>query len=455
MSLKKYHFTALGGSVMHNLAIVLKEHGHTITGSDDEINEPSRSRLQAAGLLPAAIGWNPDLVSTDLDGVIVGMHARPDNPEIQKAQALGIPLISFPDFIFEASKNKQRVVVAGSHGKTTITAIILHVLEFYKRSFDYVIGSRVSGLTHSVRLSHDAPIIIIEGDEYFSSPLDRTPKFLRYQHHIGVISGIAWDHANVFPTEDEYIRQFDAFADATPKGGILVFNELDAVTAVLCNKERPDVLHVPFKTHPYELENGQVILISSSKERIPLRIFGKHNLMNIAAAKEVLKKIGVTAEQFYKAIPTFVGAAGRLDKIREDKHLVVFKDFAHAPSKVRATTEAVKELYNHRPLTGVLELHTFSSLLPSFLPNYKNTMKACSEAIIFVDPEKVKTKGSAIDAAMIQSAFQHPNLHVVESTQHLHELLLKKNWTNQSLLLMSSGAFGGLDIAQLTAQLKA
>jgi UDP-N-acetylmuramate: L-alanyl-gamma-D-glutamyl-meso-diaminopimelate ligase len=455
MSVKKYHFTAIGGSVMHNLAIVLKEHGHQVSGSDDEINEPSRSRLQAANLLPAEIGWNANRITQDLTAVIVGMHARPDNPEILQAQKLGIPLISFPDFIFQTSTNKQRIVVAGSHGKTTITAIILHVLEFYKRSFDYVIGSRVPGLANSVRLSTDAPLIVIEGDEYFSSPLDRTPKFLRYHHHIGVISGIAWDHANVFPTEDEYIRQFDAFADATPKGGILIFNELDAVTAVLCNKERPDILHVPFKTHPYEIENGRVILISSNKEKIPLKVFGKHNLMNIAAAKEVLKKVGITAEQFYKAIPSFVGAAGRLDKIREDNNLVVFKDFAHAPSKVRATTEAVKELYSQRPLTGVLELHTFSSLLPSFLPNYKNTMKTCAEAIIFVDPEKVKTKGSSINADIIQSAFQHPHLRVVESAEQLQELLLAKNWSNQSLLLMSSGSFGGLDIAQTTARLKA
>lgn len=439
---------------MHNLAIVLKEHGHLVSGSDDEVNEPSRSRLKAAGLLPESEGWNPEKITADLTAVIVGMHARPENPEIQKAQALGIPLISFPDFIYQHSLNKQRVVVAGSHGKTTITAIIIHVLEFCKRRFDYVIGSRVPGLAHSVRLSVDAPLIVIEGDEYFSSPLDRTPKFLRYQHHIGLISGIAWDHANVFPTEDDYIRQFDAFADATPKGGILVFNELDPVTAVLCNKERPDILHVPFKTHPYEIENGNVILISSNKEKIPLKVFGKHNLMNIAAAKEVLKKIGITAEQFYKAIPSFVGAAGRLDKIRDDQNLVVFKDFAHAPSKVRATTEAVKELYSNRSLTGVLELHTFSSLLPSFLPNYKNTMKACTDAIVFVDPEKVKTKGSTIDATMIQSAFQHPHLRVVESAEQLQQALLGKRWANQSLLLMSSGAFGGLNVSELAAQLQ-
>lgn len=440
---------------MHNLAIVLNAHGHQVTGSDDEINEPSRSHLQAAGLLPATTGWNPDAITADLNAVIVGMHARPDNPEIQKARTLGLPLISFPEFIFEASRNKQRVVVAGSHGKTTITAILIHVLDYYKRPFDYVIGSRIPGHAHSVRLSEDAPLIVIEGDEYFSSPLDHTPKFLRYQHHIGVISGIAWDHANVFPTEDDYIRQFDAFADATPKGGILVFNEQDAVAAVLCNKERPDVLHVPFKTHPYEIEDGQVFLISSGKEKIPLNVFGRHNLMNIAAAKEVLKKIGITAEQFYRAIPGFTGAAGRLEKLREDGRLVVFKDFAHAPSKVRATTEAVRELYADRPLTGVLELHTFSSLLPSFLPNYKNTMKACAEAIIFVDPEKVKTKGSAIHTDMIRQAFQHPNLHVVESVAALEQLFTERNWANQSLLLMSSGNFGGIRLPELTAKLRA
>ncbi|NBP68308.1 MAG: peptidoglycan synthetase, partial [Cytophagia bacterium] len=300
VKLQKIHFIAIGGSVMHNLAIALKESGHTITGSDDEIYEPSRSFLKQQGLLPDYDGWNPSILDRSYDAVILGMHAKKDNPELLKAQELGLKIYSFPEYIFEQSKDKQRIVVAGSHGKTTTTALITHVLNYHKRKFDYVIGARVEGLTNTVKLS-DAPIIIIEGDEYLSSALDLTPKFLRYQHHIGIITGIAWDHANVFPTEDDYVKQFDLFGDQTPKGGMLIYCEQDSMSMMIGKKERHDVLTIPYKTHPHSEDNHQSFL-TNGKDRYPIKIFGTHNLQNISAAKELLKKIGITAEMFFEAV---------------------------------------------------------------------------------------------------------------------------------------------------------
>ncbi|MFZ5971757.1 MAG: UDP-N-acetylmuramate--L-alanine ligase [Bacteroidota bacterium] len=452
---KHYHFIAIGGSVMHNLAIALKQLGHNVTGSDDEIHDPSRSKLLKHNLLPDKEGWFPEKISRNLHAVILGMHARPDNPELLKAKELDIPIYSFPDFIYSHSKDKQRVVVAGSHGKTTITAIIIHVLNFHQRKFDYVIGAQVGNLENTVKLS-DAPLIIIEGDEYLASPLDPTPKFLKYQHHIGVISGIAWDHANVFPTEDEYIRQFDVFADATPKGGILVYCETDPVATVLCNKERADVLYVPYKTHAHAVENGREILITTNKERLPINIFGKHNLQNISAAKEVLKKIGITPDQFYKAIPSFMGAAGRLQKIRETHNMVFFKDYAHAPSKVRATTEAVRELYPQRELVACLELHTFSSLSKKFLPQYKNTLKASTQAVVYFNPRKVKDKHlEPFTEGDVKAAFANPHMEVFTDIEKLRGYLQAQSWHNKNLLMMSSGTFNGTDMAALANALNA
>lgn len=440
---------------MHNLAIALKQLGHTVTGSDDELVDPSRAKLLKHNLLPAQTGWFPDKVSRDLDAVILGMHAHRDNPELLKAQQLGLAIYSFPDFIADHSVDKQRIVIAGSHGKTTITAIIIHVLNFHHRKFDYVIGAQVGDMENTVRLSN-APLIVIEGDEYLSSALDPTPKFIKYKHHIGVISGIAWDHANVFPTEDDYIRQFDLFADATPKSGILIYCETDPVATVLCNKERPDVLYIPYKTHAHAIENGKEILITTGKERLPINIFGKHNLQNIGAAKEVLKKIGITAEQFYKAIPSFTGAAGRLQKVAETSDMIFFKDFAHAPSKVRATTEAVRELYPGRELVGCLELHTYSSLSKKFLPQYKNTMKSCHTAAVYFNPQKIRDKGLEVFSEDdVKSAFGNPQLKVFTDEGALVKFIQSQSWKNKNLLMMSSSNFKSLNYAELAQSLKA
>lgn len=451
---QRIHFIAIGGSVMHNLAIALKNQGHTVSGSDDEIFEPSRSALEKSGLLPKTEGWNPDGIDQSLDVVILGMHARKDNPELVKAQQLGLKIYSFPEYIYNHSIDKQRVIIAGSHGKTTITGIVVHVLNFYKREFDYVIGARIKGVDNPVKLS-DAPLIVIEGDEYLCSAIDPTPKFLRYQHHIGLISGVAWDHANVFPTEEEYLKQFDRFADQTPKSGILIFCDTDPMVSVVGNKQRNDVISVAYKAHPHAVENGQEYL-TNGKERVPIKVFGNHNLQNINGAKELLKKIGISTEQFYKAIQTFEGAAGRLEKVKETSSTVVFKDYAHAPSKVRASVRAVKELYPNREVVACVELHTFSSLNKAYLPQYKDSLKGITNAIVFFDPEKVKARNlEPITETDIRNAFGNSSLKVFDDAKKLEEYLSSQNWTNKNLLMMSSGNFAGFDIKTLAGKILA
>jgi UDP-N-acetylmuramate: L-alanyl-gamma-D-glutamyl-meso-diaminopimelate ligase len=450
---KKIHFIAIGGSVMHNLAIALKESGNIVTGSDDEIFEPSRSALEKHGLLPEKEGWYPEKITSALDSVILGMHAKKDNPELTKAQELGLKIYSFPEFIYEHARDKQRVVIAGSHGKTTITGIVVHVLNYFNRSFDYVIGARIRGIENTVRLS-DAPLIIIEGDEYLCSALDPTPKLLRYNHHIGLISGVAWDHANVFPTEEEYLKQFDKFGDQTPKSGILIFCENDPMVSIVGNKQRADVLSVPYKTHPHAVEHGNEFL-TNGKERIPIKIFGTHNLQNISGAKELLKRLGITNEQFYQAIGSFEGASGRLEKIIENNSTIVFKDFAHAPSKVRASVKAVKEMYPNRDTVACLELHTFSSLNKNYLPQYKDSLKGITTAAVYFNPEKVKAKNLELTAADIKAAFGNSSLQVFDTPQQLESFLTSQTWKDKNLLMMSSGNFGGLNINTLADKILA
>jgi UDP-N-acetylmuramate: L-alanyl-gamma-D-glutamyl-meso-diaminopimelate ligase len=443
------HFIAIGGSVMHNLAIALKEAGHTVSGSDDEIIEPSRSTLSKHGLLPAKDGWQPDLLTKEIDSVILGMHASKDNPELIKAQSLGLKILSFPEYIFEQSKEKQRVVIAGSHGKTTITAIIIHVLTHCKRKFDYAIGARVRGIENTVKLS-DAPVIIIEGDEYLSSAIDPTPKFLKYQHHVGLISGIAWDHANVFPTEDDYVKQFDLFADQTPKSGILVYCEQDSMALIIGKKERGDAIEIGYKSHSHTSDaNGQFYL-TNGKEKYPIKIFGSHNYQNIAGAREILKRIGVTDEQFFQAIQTFQGASGRLEVLKENTLTTVYKDFAHAPSKVKATVKAVKEIYPARELLACVELHTYSSLNKKFLPQYKDSLKNAQIPVVYFNPEKVKAKNlDPISESDIKSAFANQNIRVFTDSAQLQQFVLEQNWKNKNLLMMSSGNFGGIDMSNI------
>ncbi|QSE96755.1 UDP-N-acetylmuramate--L-alanine ligase [Fulvivirga lutea] len=447
------HFIAIGGSIMHNLAIALKKKGFNITGSDDEIFEPSRSLLQKNGLLPEKVGWDESKIHEGLDAVILGMHAREDNPELKKAQELGVKIYSFPDYIYEQSIDKQRIVIAGSHGKTTITSIIMHVLKYHNKKFDYAVGARIAGFEEMVQLS-DAPIIIIEGDEYLSSPIDRTPKFLKYHHHIGLISGVWWDHINVFPTEEEYVKQFDLFADATPKAGSLIYSDDDSLGTVIGQKGREDVNEIPYKTHPHSIEDG-VTYLTHGNETIPVKLFGKHNLQNISGAMAVLKRIGITDDMFYMAIQSFSGADKRLELIGENNGMAIYKDYAHAPSKVKATTLAVKEQYPARDLVACLELHTFSSLNKDFIDQYKGTMKYANVPIVFYSPSTLEKKQlDPISKDDIKKSFGEANLNVFDDRDEMIEFLKQQNWRNKNLLLMTSGTFNGLDYHSLPELLK-
>jgi UDP-N-acetylmuramate: L-alanyl-gamma-D-glutamyl-meso-diaminopimelate ligase len=449
---QRVHFIAIGGSAMHNLAIALHHKGLVISGSDDEIYEPSKSRLQKYGLLPEAMGWYPEKLTNDLDAVILGMHARADNPELHRAKELGIPVFSYPEYIYQQSIDKQRIVIAGSHGKTTITSMILHVLKYYNRKFDYMVGAQIEGFDTMVQLSEDAPIIVIEGDEYLSSPVDRRPKFLHYKHHIGLVSGISWDHINVYPTFEDYVKQFDLFADSTPKGGMLIFDETDDLVTVICRKEREDVASQEYNAHKHKIENGQTFLVTDYGD-IPVQIFGEHNMRNLNGARTVLSKIGISDKQFYEAFKSFKGAANRLEVVDKNDYTVIFKDFAHAPSKLEATTKAVKEQFPDRYLIACMELHTFSSLNKDFLKQYKDTFNTAEESIVYYSPKTLAHKKMPeLSENDVKTAFNNKNLLIFTDNQVLQEYLLKKDWKNKNLLLMSSGNYNGLDLKQISTK---
>jgi len=450
----KIHLIAIGGSVMHNLAIDLHLKGYQVSGSDDEIYEPTLGRLAQYGLLPQEMGWHAEKITEDMQAVILGMHAREDNPEIAKAKELNIPIYSYPEFIYRQSVDKHRVVVAGSHGKTTITAMIIHALKFNNRKFDYLIGALVDGFDQMLRLSEDAPLIVIEGDEYLSSTLDKTPKFLHYKHHIGIMSGVSWDHINVYPTIEAYVGAFEDFADETPKGGFLVYSQDDAMATVIGGKDRPDVHRIDYEAHPHKIKDGKTFLITDQNQEVPLLIFGEHNMKNINAAKLACQQIGLEADQFYNAIQSFKGASKRLEKIAEDAETIIFRDFAHAPSKLLATTEAVKEQYPNRELVACLELHSYSSLNKTFLKQYKNCFNAADTAIVYYNPENIEQKQmEMIDKEQIQNAFKHKNLFVFDHSEALFQFLSAQKWNNKNLLLMSSGNFGNLNFKLLTETL--
>ena len=448
----RIHFIAIGGSLMHNMAIALQQSGHVISGSDDEIFEPSRSRLESHGLLPADEGWAPEKLDENIDAVILGMHAKKDNPELLKAQSLGLKIYSFPEFIYEQSKNKQRIVIAGSHGKTSISAMVLHVLRYFNRSFDYAIGAQLEGFDTMVQFS-DAPIIIIEGDEYLSSPLDPSPKFLKYQHHIGLISGIAWDHINVFSSEQTYHDQFKALADATPKAGTLIYFEGDAMAKSIGSAEKEGCNLVPYNAHPHKIEQGITYLLDG-KEMVPLKVFGAHNMQNISGALEILKKIGISTEQFYEAIQTFEGADRRLQNLASKAGGHFFSDFAHAPSKVNATAEAVKAQYPDNELVACLELHTYSSLNKAFLPHYKGSLSVAQYPVVYYNPATLAHKQlPKLSSEDITQAFDQEGLMVFDDSQKLKAFLKSMDWKNKDLLMMSSGNFDGINIASLAEEL--
>lgn len=447
------HFTAIGGSIMHDLAINLVKKGYHVTGSDDEIYEPARSNLARHGLLPDKPGWNPEKVTQNTDALILGMHALKDNPELIKAKDLGIKIYSYPEYIFEQTQDKQRVVIAGSHGKTTITAIILHVLQYYHKSFDYLVGAQIPGFDSLIRLTYEAPVIIIEGDEYLSAPTDPTPKFLKYNHHMGLISGISWDHFNVFPTFEEYAHQFEIFADNTPKGGSLIYCEEDKLVNKIGKKERADVYRLPYKAHKHKISNGNTCLLTGQDE-IPVHLIGYHNMQNISGAMTICRRLGILDEQFYEAIQNFKGASKRTECIRTRDDFAFYKDYAHAPSKLKATTNALKKQFPTRKLVACMELHTFSSLNKNFINQYKDALNNADAAIVYYNPQKVIDKNLGdLDEDMIRQAFNRKDLQVFTDTSKLVAYIKNQNWHGKNLLMMSSGNFNGLDLDQLSEEL--
>jgi len=450
--LKHIHLIATGGSIMHNLALALHDKGLKVTGSDDEIFEPAKSRLAAAGILPEQEGWFPEKLDAMPDAVILGMHARPDNPELQRAKDLNIPIYSFPEFIYEQSKDKQRIVIGGSHGKTSITSIIMHVLKETGSKFDYAVGAQLEGFDRMVKLTDDAPIIIIEGDEYLSDPVKRIPKFHLYNHHIAVISGISWDHINVFPDPDIYREQFRIFAEMTPKAGTLIYNKDDEQVQLVAVPRNPaDIAYIGYGVHDHTIRNGKTILHTKKDGDVEIQLFGEHNLRNINAAKEVCKKVGIKAHDFYQALRTFKGAAKRLEKLGENDQTVIYRDFAHAPSKVKATTEAVKAQYPQRRLIAALELHTFSSLNKSFIPQYAGALDKADEPIVYFSPKTIEHKRmEMLTEDELKAAFKNPRLLVFTDSDKLLAHLQDQNWQNSNLLLMSSGTYNHLSLEALT-----
>lgn len=445
----KTHFIAIGGSAMHNLALALHNKGYKVTGSDDAIFEPSKSRLENKGILPAELGWFPEKITSDIEAVILGMHAKADNPELLKAQDLGIKIYSYPEFLFEQSKFKTRVVIGGSHGKTTITSMILHVMHYHNIAVDYMVGAQLEGFETMVHLTDENDFIVLEGDEYLSSPIDRRPKFHLYQPNIALISGIAWDHINVFPTYENYVEQFDIFIQKITNGGILIYNEDDAEVKRVAEAATNPIRKLPYSTPKYKVENG-ITLLETPEGAMPIEVFGAHNLNNLAGAKWVCQNMGVDEAAFYEAIGSFKGASKRLEKIAESKTRVAYKDFAHSPSKVAATTKAVKEQFPERTLVACLELHTYSSLNAEFLKEYDGALEFADSAIVFYSPDAVKIKQlSEVNYEQIAKAFNRLDLIIYTKPQDFKEYLFNLNLENSALLLMSSGNYGGLNFDEV------
>ncbi|WP_035336046.1 Mur ligase family protein [Dokdonia sp. PRO95] len=443
------HFIAIGGAAMHNLALALHHKGETVTGSDDTIFDPSKSRLEKYGLLPEAFGWFPEKITSDLDAVILGMHAKEDNPELLKAQELGLNIYSYPEYLYERAKDKTRVVIGGSHGKTTITSMILHVMHYWDKEVDYMVGAQLEGFDTMVRMTDDADFMVLEGDEYLSSPIDRRPKFHLYKPNIALLSGIAWDHINVFPTFDNYVEQFQIFVDSMTNGGAMVYNTEDENVVKVVENATAHIKKYPYQTPEYTVEDGETLL-ETPDGAMPIEVFGKHNLNNLAGAKWICQHMGVVEEDFYEAISTFTGASKRLELIAKSKDTVIYKDFAHSPSKVAATTSAVKEQYGDRTVVACLELHTYSSLNPEFLSEYQGALDAADVAVVFYSPMAVEIKKlEPITAQQIAAAFKRDDLTIFTDPADFKAFLFGQELKNKAILLMSSGNYGGLDFEEV------
>ena len=443
----RIHFIAIGGSAMHNLAIALHRKGNQVTGSDDAIYEPSRSRLEKEGLLPQSFSWDASRIDASIDVIILGMHAKSDNPELLAAKALSLPVYSYPEYLYQATKEKTRVVIGGSHGKTSITAMILHVLDYWDLSVDYMVGAQLDGYDIMTHLTEDNEFVVLEGDEYLSSAIDSRPKFHLYKPNIALISGIAWDHVNVFPTMADYVEQFRLFIETMTPGGILIYNQEDEILEELVITSKHPVRKIPYKTHAYYVDNGRTKL-ESEEGPIPLQIFGQHNMSNLSGALLICSQMGIDPLMFYEAIPSFTGASKRLELFSDQSGKRIYRDFAHAPSKVNATTQAVREQFPNDLFLACLELHTYSSLDTSFIHTFANCLDHTDIAAVFIDYDSRKSKGkSHFEEDTIRNAFLHKSLHVFYDKETLASWLQKQ--PASIVLMMSSGHFGGLDLQSL------
>lgn len=453
--MKHIHFIAIGGAVMHQLALALKRQGHIITGSDDEINDPAKSNLAAAGILPEQYGWFPEKINNSLDAIVLGMHAKADNPELLRAQELGIPIYSFPQYIYEVSKNKKRVVVAGSHGKTTITSMIMHILRHQGIQFDYMVGARVAGFDQSVQLS-DAPLIILEGDEYPASVIEKRPKIFFYHPHISVLSGIAWDHINVFPTYENYLSQFETYLKGIENGAPVFYNNEDEEVQKVMRSSAAHLQAIPYNMPAFRYDENGTAILETKEGDVTVSVFGRHNLLNMQAAVAVCIELGVSEADCYRAIAGFTGAARRLEKLLEKDKLVAYRDFAHAPSKLKATLDAVREAYPNHTLVACFELHTYSSLNAAFLKEYSHSMDAADYALVYFSHHALQLKGlPALNTDTVQKYFDREDLVVIDNKEALEKNvqdILKNTGSPVCLLLMSSGTFDGIDWNSVCSQ---
>jgi UDP-N-acetylmuramate: L-alanyl-gamma-D-glutamyl-meso-diaminopimelate ligase len=449
----RVHFIAVGGAVMHNLAIALHKKGYAVSGSDDEIFEPSRSNLERYGLLPEKSGWYPGRITREIDTIILGMHAKEENPELLRAGELGIKVMSFPEYLYEQTKNKKRIVVAGSHGKTTTTAIIMHVFRFLGIKFDFMVGSSIEGYETMVGLSDESEIAVFEGDEYLTSPLDRRPKFHLYNPDIAILNGIAWDHMNVFPTFENYVDQFRIFIEKITSGGCLIYYDDDPVVRNLALASERNIRKIPYKVHGY-FQNKTGFYAATHNRVVPLMIFGEHNMQNLSAAKEACLAAGISDDDFYKAIPSFAGTSKRLQKLNENERGVVWLDFAHSPSKVKATVDAVAARYPGREVIACLELHTYSSLNIEFLKQYSGTLDKATYPFVYFNPHALQVKKlPPLRVEEVKEAFGGGNIWVYDNSKEMFSFIQQQKYRDPVYLFMSSGDFDGCDLKELSGNL--
>lgn len=448
----RVHFIAIGGSAMHNLAIALCKKGYQVTGSDDEIFEPAKSRLERYGLLPKTIGWNPDLIDENINAVILGMHAKEDNPELIKAKQLGLKIYSYPEYLYEISSSKIRVVVGGSHGKTSITAMILHALQALNVKTDYMVGTMLEGFEVMVKVEDDSKYMVLEGDEYLSSTLDRRPKFHLYKPDIAIINGIAWDHINVFPTFENYVEQFKIFADKIENGGRLIYFDGDENIRNIAANVRNDIKTMPYNGLNFRVENGKTIVLNGDKE-YPMLVFGRHNMINMNAAMLACESLGINRDSFLETMQSFKGAAKRLELLASNDTKTIYTDFAHSPSKLKATIEAVKEQYPNRKLVACMELHTFSSLSKNFLEQYKGCMNKADKALVYYNHHAIELKRlEKLSVELVEKAFDKEGLKVTTDSSEFVQFVKQNAEDNTNILIMSSGNFGGVNIKQLAEE---